>query len=492
MRYSIFALALFGIQMLGPLATADEPARPNILVILTDDIGWGDPHCYNADSKIPTPNIDRLAAGGMLFTNAHTPAALCSPTRYSMLTGNYCWRGRSAAGTWGFNVPSSLLPGQKTVAEMVRAAGYRTAMFGKAGIGGYYAFDQDHRGRRTLAPEEWGFDYSYLIPRGHQSPPLAFFENGVAVGNMKGRGTRARDKDWDHRLVGERLLEKAIWFLDDWQARNEQTDTDQPFYLHFCTAGAHGPYAPAKALAGEPLQGVTRMTDHTDMVYETDILTGKLVEALEQRGALENTLIVYTSDNGGIPEERKLGHDAVARLRGKKSNIFEGGQRVPFIVQWPNHVEAGAVRNQLVGAHDIVATALELAGVEKEAGQAIDSVSLVPVLLGQRDDSGPVRDALLVQSSPGRGPFYDEGYRAGQLELADSGKERTPGVMALALYQGEWKLVFRDDQQEPVALYDLQNDLAEENNLIDAPQQRDRIRAMTEVYRDIRGTRYRD
>jgi arylsulfatase A len=140
--------------------------RPNILVILTDDIGWGDYGCYNPNSKVPTPNIDRLAREGMRFTHAHTPAGLCAPTRYSMLTGNYPRRGRVPGGTWGINVPSQLKPGQETVAKMLQRAGYRTAMFGKAGTGGFYANSADAKPAQPLAPTEWGFDYSYLIPKG--------------------------------------------------------------------------------------------------------------------------------------------------------------------------------------------------------------------------------------------------------------------------------------------------------------------------------------
>ena len=131
---------------------AAEPPRPNVLLVLADDVGWGDPKCYNPDSRIPTPNIDRLAADGMRFTHAHTPAALCAPTRYAMLSGNYPWRGRNPGGTWGINVPSQFRPGQQAVGNMLQAAGYRTALFGKAGTGGYYAFTAGDKRPGPLAP----------------------------------------------------------------------------------------------------------------------------------------------------------------------------------------------------------------------------------------------------------------------------------------------------------------------------------------------------
>ncbi len=484
MVHRILFGVLFFVLAIPVIAQAGAP-RPNVLVILTDDVGWGDLRCYNRAGKIPTPNIDALARGGMRFTDAHTPAALCAPTRYSMLTGNYAWRGRAAGGTWGFNVPSQMKPGQLTVAQMLKAGGYRTAMFGKAGIGGYWADAGTSRPKQTLAPIEWGFDYSYLIPRGHQSKPHAFYENGVAVGEVEGRGVNTRAVDWDHSKVGERLLNKAMAFLDDWEARNARGEA-QPFFMHFCTDGAHGPFHPAETLAGEPLKGVTKMTDHTDMVHETDILTGKLVESLRRRGVLNNTLVIYTSDNGGIPYERRFGHDAVAGLRGMKSTIFEGGQRVPFIAYWPGTVEAGAVRDQVVGAHDVVATALELAGVDVPEGQAIDSVSLAPVLLGQRDDRNPVREHLLVQSSPGRGPTNDYGFRANQSGPDVADKAKKDRVLGFALYEDDWKLVFAGDADEPAALYNLTEDLAEEHNLIDRPEHKDRIERMSAVYWGVR------
>jgi arylsulfatase A-like enzyme len=287
---------------------ASAAEKPNILVILTDDVGWGDFRSYNPKSKIPSPNLDRLVKEGMRFTNAHSPAALCSPTRYSMVTGNYPWRGRNSSGTWGVNVRSHLLDGQETVATLLKTAGYRTSMFGKAGFGGFYDMKKAkpvRNGSKPLAPVRWGFDYSYLIPRGHQSPPLAFFENGVLVGEpLKGKAATY----WDNRMVGQRLTEKAIAFLDSHLAQSKTEGKQRPFFMHFCTAGAHSPWTPADKLIDTPLKGVTKMTDHTDMVYETEIILGKLVEALDDRGMLANTLVVFTSDNGGLAYGRDLGH----------------------------------------------------------------------------------------------------------------------------------------------------------------------------------------
>ena len=447
--------------------------KPNILVLLTDDIGWGDPACYNPNSKIDTPSIDRLAAEGMLFTHAHTPAALCAPTRYSMLSGNYSWRGREAYGVWRANVPSAFTKGQQSVATMLKSAGYRTAMFGKAGIGGFYASPGSEHHENELAPIEWGFDYSWIIPKGHQSRPLAFFENGVSSIPLE----NGRAADWDHAEVGASLLAKAQQFLDDHVANHK----DKPFYIHFCSDGAHSPWVPADTLAGRPLKGATEMTEHTDMIHETDILLGALVDALDRRGMRENTLVIYTSDNGGLPFERELGHDSVAGLRGRKHTIFEGGSRVPFIASWPGRIPGGTVRHQVIGTHDVVATALELAGIEVPDGQALDSVSLAPVLFGRRGDDLPVRDELLVQSSQSGGPFVDYGFKAGKPAQENFESFNPNRAMAFALYQGDWKLVVTE-WGEPAALYDLSKDLGEENNLInDHPE---RVAMMADAFRE--------
>jgi arylsulfatase A-like enzyme len=517
-------LSLCAVLALASTVFAQPTTRPNIVVILTDDVGWGDYQVYNPQGKIASPNVDRLAREGMRFTHAHTPAALCAPTRYSMLTGNYPWRGRAPGGTWGFHVPAQFLPGQKTVANLLQEAGYRTAMFGKSGIGGLHA---DRGGAPDFTrpmidgPKRWGFDYSFIIPRGHQATPLLFLENElpscgagrlVRTNHAKGRPTADfADPDWDPSNIGERLLKAAENFLDDVQAKNRLSGRRAPFYLHFCTDGAHSPYVPATSIRGTPLQGTTKMSGHTDMVHQTDILLGHLMAALEQRGLLADTLICFTSDNGGIPTEQHLGHDAVGGLRGMKSYIPEGGHRVPFIVRWPGKIAAGTVRHQLVCTHDIVPTALELAGIEVPAGQCLDAVSLAPVLLGLRDDTRPVRQHLLVQASPGRDAFNDGGIKGGPLSPSTpprSGKEMfardevteaKPGKgkrnrnapssdgMAHALYEGDWKLVL-DIADQPAALYDLAADLTEQHNLLPVPAHAQRVTEMTQLYRQVRNS----
>jgi arylsulfatase A-like enzyme len=298
--------------------------------------------------------------------------------------------------------------------------------------------------------------------------------------------------DWDDTLVGQTLVEKAAAFLDDHLARNRKEGSDKPFFIHFCSDGAHGPYDPPDSLLGSPVKGVTKMTAHTDMVHEVDVLVGKLEQALAKRGLLENTVIVVTSDNGGLPFEREHGHDAVGGLRGRKSLIFEGGHRVPFLVRWGDgtpkgsRIAPGSVSGQPIGIHDIVATFADLAGAKPDAGQALDSVSLAPVLLGKRGDDKPVRQHLLVQSSPGRDAFED-GDGSGKPDKAKKSNPSSHG-MAHALREGDWKLTI-DMQDEPAALYNLKSDLAEKNNRIAESSQQARVKRMMEAYRAIRSSK---
>ncbi|MBN2505720.1 MAG: sulfatase-like hydrolase/transferase [Verrucomicrobia bacterium] len=505
--------------------------KPNILFIMADDIGWGDFQCYNPNGKIPTPNLDRLARQGMRFTDAHTPAALCAPTRYAVATGNYTWRGRLPGGTWGWNQAPQFLDGQRTIGHILQPAGYRTALFGKLHFGGVFESGEDGRPDFTkpmkVGPREWGFDYSYVLLGGHQAPPYLFFENNRVAGDpaqvtqlpqgpLNG-GIVPRDgpglPDWDSRKVGQALVEKIVAFIDDGLARAKHDGQRRPFYIHLSTDGAHGPYTPPETILGTPVKDVTRMTAHTDMVYEVDVVVGKLVEALTQRKLLADTLIVVTSDNGGIPTDRAHGHDAVGGLRGSKSLIWEGGHRVPLIAHWGDGTPAGSkvapgtVRQQVLGTHDLVPTFAELAGARPGPDQALDSVSFASVLLGQRGDDQPVRQTLLIQSSPGRDAFTEgrgaaatpkaktKAKRAAdkkartqqQRQAARTGAGTGSHGMAHALREGPWKLVM-NIQDQPAALYNLDNDLAERNNLIQEPAHAERVQRMEKAYRDIRAS----
>jgi arylsulfatase A len=528
-RWAIAAAAGLALGLFTARA-ADDAKRPNFLVILADDIGWGDYPCYNPQSKVPAPNLDRLCREGLRFTDAHTPAALCAPTRYCMVTGNYTWRGRLPGGTWGFSQPPQFLEGQKTIGHLLQSAGYRTAMFGKTHFGGVFEKNPggavDFSKPMKVGYREWGFDYSYGLLGGHQAPPYMYFENNRVVGDpakvvplkkgaLNGGMIPAEGPglpDWNSTTVGETLVTKAIGFIDDHLAKNKADGKDRPFFIHFCTDGAHSPYTPPASLLGEPVRDTTKISAHLDMVHETDVILGQFLAALEKRGLLADTLIAFTSDNGGIPADRAAGHDAVGGLRGSKSFIFEGGHRVPFVVRWGDGTPAGSkvmpgrVSRQVIGAHDIVPTMAELAGAKAGPDQMLDSVSLVPVLLGTQPEDKPLRTALLIQSSPGRDAFDET-----RADVPPKGKKRGPAPtqaekeqeysatarkgagtgsdgMAHALRQGPWKLTF-DIQNRAAALYNLDDDLAEQKNLMAEAAQADRVQRMTAIYREIRSSK---
>jgi arylsulfatase A-like enzyme len=512
-----------------PLATAvaaDE--RPNILLIHTDDVGWGDYTVYNSASKIQTPSIDRLAQTGIRFTHAHTPAALCAPTRYALLSGNYPWRGRYPAGDWNWHTDTQFLPGQKTFAHFVQQAGYRTAMFGKANLGLVYekmidSKTPDFSSKLKEGPVQWGFDYSYIIPRGHMTFPYVYYENNTLVGDpenvvrltagpQKAPGSTVTSdgpgySDWNSVDVGRTLTDKATAFIDDTLAKNKAEGKHRPFLIHFNTDGAHGPHTPADTLFGRKLKGATQMNGQTDMILETEIITGRLVAVLKERNLYANTLIIVTSDNGGIPagKERKFGHDAVGGLRGAKSQIWEGGSRVPFIAHWGDDTERGSkikpgtVTAQVIGTHDLAATFAEIAGTEPGEDQALDSLSILPILLGKQPEDKPLRDYLLVQSSPGR----DTSAGGIPKELQDRFKNRPKSLKAYAHYRAKqaqdagfdgighavikdgWKL-FLGLSDKPEFLVNLAADPKEAHNALDTPEGKPVAEKYTGFYQDTR------
>ena len=408
------------------------------------------------------------------------------------------------------------MPGQKTVGAILREAGYRTALYGKTGIG---ANCPTKPGKNPKKPEldwtqallegpvQWGFDYSYVLLQGHQGAPYMFFENGRVDGDVSKIIEVPRVKadaskedleykimnrggpslpDWDCRQVGESLLRKTETFLDAHAASNKAEGRDRPFYIHLSTAGAHTPYFPPDTIRGTAVKGASRMTGHTDMVVEADVVVGKLVELLESRGLLSDTLIVLTSDNGGLAHEREFKHDAVNGLRGGKGSVFEGGHRVPLIVRWGDgtasgsQIAPGSVRHQMVAVHDLVASFAELAGAKTDPEQMRDSISLVSVLTGKRGDARPVRQTLLSQSVHGAPAKI--GPAASPIRKADAIPDDD---MAHSLRDGAWKLVF-NTRNEVVALFDLAADLSEKNNLINAPEQAARIDRMVKLYAEIR------
>ncbi|MDR1270694.1 MAG: sulfatase-like hydrolase/transferase, partial [Planctomycetaceae bacterium] len=302
------------------------------------------------------------------------------------------------------------------------------------------------------------------------------------------------------------LTEKVLAFIDDHLEQNKKDGKNKPFLIHFNTDGAHDPYTPPETLFGRKVAGETKMAAHTDMVLEVDVITGHLVQSLKKRNLYANTVIIITSDNGGIRSEReKFGHDAIGGLRGNKSTIWEGGTRVPFIVHWGDDtingskINPGTVTDQVIGTHDLAATFAEIAGVEPGEDQALDSVSFLPVLLGKQSEDKPIRENLLVQSSPGRDtsqggiptelkerfqnrPQPLKAYQNYRVKLAkDEGFE---GI-GHAVLKDRWKLLL-GLTDKPEFLVNLKDDPNETTNLLEDSANKKRIEEFQTIYKLIR------
>lgn len=499
-RYYACCCIVLGVMCLSlnAHAVASAGSKPNIIFVLADDMGWGDSRAYNPDSKIPMPALEQLAAQGIRFTDAHTTPK-CAPTRYTVMTGNYQWRGRRPFGEWDYRSGSDILDDQMTLGSILSEAGYETAIFGKLHLGGtFYEKGSDNFangntpeelidfGRRFLnGPLDYGFNYSYLALIGIQKSPYAFFENDKLIGDpselfvwpegIYGSSKIARSgigmPYWDSSQVGPILTQKAIDFIDRHHQQNLADDTDRPFFMYYASQAAHGPWTPPNSLLGDAVKGVT-IDWRTDMIYELDITLAKLIEALDQRGLTDNTLIVFTSDNGAqiFPWERDtFGHDNLGGLKGSKGLIWEGGHRVPFIAKWGDGTSAGSsippgsVNNQLIAVQDFMATVAALTGHVLPVDQGIDSISFLPALLGQDGNSGPKRTHFIMEARE----RLEDGNNVG-------------AAPHFALREGPWKLLL-DENDNVSGLYNLAEDLGETTNLMNDPTQIERIEQMRTI-----------
>ena len=468
------------------------PSPPNVLIFLMDDMGIGDCRVYNPESKVSLPNLEKLAEQGMRFTDAHSPSAVCAPTRYSVMTGNYPWRGRLENGTWLFNMPSQVLPGQKTIGQLMKDAGYRTAFLGKVHLGGRVLskttgkpkFDRkggfgdfDFSKPIEDTPASFGFDYAYELPQGIQGSPYVALENGILVGgpdNLREwkKGTYGKSvieadgfgsADWDSSRAGPILTERAISFLDRHFSENSKAAIRKPFFMHYCSQSCHVPHTPPEELNGKPVRG-SSVDDHLDMIVEADMTLGTIITRLRKAGELQNTLIIFTSDNGGLsrgaPGKHRGGHNSNAGFRGSKAQIYEGGHRVPFIVHWGNGqkdspVQPGSISDGLIGLQDLFATFAEITSQPMNRAHGLDSQSFLSMLLGKKD--AQARQSLLVQAN--NGTFHGQQSKK-------------------MLRNGAWKLI-ATKELEPVELYDLATDPLENTNLIEEISQKTRVSRMT-------------
>ena len=441
---------------------AGRAAPPNVVLILSDDLGYGDVGCYGA-TKIKTPNIDRLAADGVRFTQAYTPGSVCSPTRYGIQAGRYVWRNPRHHPT-GVHAPGGCLLfelDRLTLAKLFQQNGYATAAIGKWHLGFgeadnprfRYDFSQEEI---KPGPLEVGFDYFFGMAANVGNAPKIFIENHRFVGRKPGDKVemigRADVKPWSpdaeykEDLVAGDIARKAVDFIG-------RAPKDKPFFLYFASNIPHNNITPAKEFIGSSQCG-----PYGDFIQELDAHVGWVVEALRKKGVLDNTLILYTSDNGGVLplnerlaaqwQARQAGHLVCGTLRGGKHSIYEGGFRVPFIARWPDKMAHGTTSDVILCLTDILASCADLLGVKLPDNAGEDSFDALAAWKG--DTKAHIRDSVILDSANG----------------------------IFAIREGDWKMIERNDTLEgengkvmktnienQSQLYNLASDPSETKNL---------------------------
>jgi arylsulfatase A-like enzyme len=461
--------------------------RPNVVFIMADDMGYGDPGCYNPESLTPTPWIDRIASEGMRLTHAHSPAALCTPTRYGLLTGRYQWR-TSKPHSLVMPYDPPLIPEERlTLASMFKQKGYATACVGKWHLGLLYREKVKPGYRRHFTiieddidfslpaeggPNDLGFDFffgtagcsssdaPYCFYRDKQTlgipsiqtPPEMNKEPGVYPGLMV--------EDWDQLDVDTRFAAEAVDYLD----RQVKAHPDTPFFLYLPLNTPHIPW-----LAPEFIQGASKEGPKGDMNALADWCVGQVYEKLAELGVLDDTILIYTSDHG--PQIGQNGQDATAGLRGVKATAYEGGHRVPFVARWPEHFAPGTVNDQLISTTDMMATFADLLGYELKEDEGEDSISVLESLINPSVE--PVRPGLIAHTG---------------WHVCDQGD--------FSLQDGDLKLIEinpnpdKNIREQSYELYNLQDDPCETQNLArDQPAELQRMITLLNACRSQPGLR---
>ncbi|HUT25298.1 MAG TPA: arylsulfatase [Sumerlaeia bacterium] len=470
------------------------PAKPpNIVFILADDMGYGDLACQNPESKIPTPNLDRLAREGMRFTDAHSPAAVCTPTRYAILTGRYCWRTHLKSGVlWAWD-PPLIEPDRLTLPAMLKRHGYDTACIGKWHLGwDWPTTDGEKPDKQTgqnvdfhrpvlNGPTARGFDYYFgtAVPN---FPPYCFIENDRTVGIPAEQKPKTMFghpgpmlPGWDLADILPGLADKAVGYINAEAMKSPVVATgspQRPFFLYFPLTAPHTPIAPAPRFRGKSQAGA-----YGDFVHQVDWTVGMVMAALERNGLTQNTLVMFGSDNGSpardganmsgpINSVRKYGHNPSGRLRGIKADVWDGGHRTPFIVRWPGRIEPGSVCDETICLVDLMATCAAIVGEKLAPDAAEDSYNVLPALLGEKR-AAPIRETTVHHS--GGGMFA---VRQG------------PWKLILGRGSGGWTKGDRGEDLPPGQLYNMAENPSETENLYTMrPDMVERLTAILEKYK---------
>ena len=393
-------------------SNAAEP-KPNIVFILADDMGYGDPHCFNPQSRIPTPNIDRLATQGMMFTDAHAAGAVCVPSRYGLLTGRYPFRN---AGQKNPARGPLIEPGRPTIATVLRERGYATAMIGKWHLGFEGGDRFDHAGPLHGGPVDHGFDTFFGQHASLDIPPYFFIDQDRCVEIPTATIAASSSPDWSpiqgafwragkiapsfkHADVLPTYTRKAVEYLEE---RGKLTGADaKPFFFYVAFTAPHTPWLPMEQFRGKSMGGL-----YGDFVAQVDDAVGQVLAALDRTKLADNTLVIFTSDNGPVwypTDVKKFGHSAAGNWRGMKGDIWEAGHRMPFIARWPGKVAPNTNCDQTISFTDMMATFASASGKPLPDGVGEDSYDLLPLLLGRAPTppDRPLREATIMESSQG-------------------------------------------------------------------------------------------
>ncbi|MER2493782.1 sulfatase family protein [Catenovulum sediminis] len=500
--YSVFCvLCLSACTYTQPITQADPQAstqatqKPNIIVILADDLGTGDVSFYNREilNKKPvvnTPSIDTLAENGIWFSNGHSATALCAPTRYAVMSGKNNYRSYAPWGVWNSFNKNAVTESDHTLGTVAKLGGYATGFVGKWHLGGDFALKDSsaiYRGTddgeqpqvdltKMLGggPNNLGFDYSFMLPTGIQGPLYLAYENqswypleahskiqyvnaqtAIEPKIVSDKGPGMGDSQWDTRKMGDILSAKAADFI-------KSSSKDGPFFLYYASPMVHIPHMPPESFDGKKIAGSTP-SHHLDMVVELDMQINRLITALKEAGQYQNTLILLTSDNGGLLKKASIqaGHKTSGIYRGSKNLPYEGGHRTPYIASWPSKITSPIISDEAVVVQDLLATVAGAAGVKLNATEAPDSNDLTPLFTGEGEFHS--RKQMFLQG----------------------------GSFTQAIYiKGDWKLIIQSNRErtkfEPIALFNLKTNIREleAQNLI--KQQQARVQAMLKEYLSIR------
>ena len=474
--------ALACLPACGALALAADPAqprRPNIVYILADDLGYGDVRCLNPQSKVPTPNLDRLAAQGLTFTDAHSASAVCTPTRYGILTGRYCWRTRLKSGVLGGFSPPLIEEGRLTVPALLRANGYDTAAVGKWHLGldwpaasGTNFGDQieptgeikriDYTQPIRHGPMSVGFDSYFGIAASLDMPPYIFIQNdrtlGIPTATKKWIREGPAHPDFEAVDVLPRLTEAAVNYLYE-RARDP---AKKPFFLYLALTSPHTPVVPRSDFKGRSQAG-----DYGDFVAETDWALGEVQTALRQANLEQDTLLIFTSDNGYSPgglshaDAQKYGHQGSHIFRGTKADIWEGGHRIPFFARWPGRTRPGSTNSETLCLNSLLATCADLLSVKLPDHAGEDSFSIAPLLRGEKPNR-PTHEAVVHHSIRGmfalrQGPWkFIDGTGSGGWTKGGMEADAPPGQLYhLAEDPSETRNLYREHPEIVKRLRDL-------------------------------------